>query len=740
MLLNCNETFSTSFALDTLLSKLVAGVWETRPVSSREVLELISESLESSTMKQWYYVEMVRSFKTSVDALRQRGFPMQMTSPLYFRVPLEDGGVDELFPGGSHVAVTPNNYNAFELMLKQYYIYRKRPDTSGSYYEAVRGFLPISAQRNLLNPSFSPIIKFLSEHFLNSNSPWCVRSAEEWAQLGVTYAVSLAGRFFPVDSATPITTPVPFAEARRYVELASNTVNKLNGLLLTGATFNAFRLTDAAAIPPLLPPPSATAAERAVAMKPSPPQAQQQQKPAAIHVVHSPEKLAELESIGLRREICQSMTSAELSFWNYILKLRRNPAQIKDVSFRLEFGGGRSIDLKSNGAFIPVTKHNVDQFIEAAVRKQQEVHCYINEITSSSITATSSVSAVGAGAGSAPARRSSAQAPALLGGPVKTAPSTAAALKRSFSAEEVSVDGATCGQAHVEVASNSKPPMMEENTVFPTGSGQSASWNSTRLRLSDMDSAVVRSMLRLRALYNESRLTAAELDAQKLRFCLPCKEGVYDLIPNGREIRVGLRNFGEFILRVDEEKRRVEAGSSDGMADAMPPLDYDEGAFWTERSILGIWTYEITTELLAKSGLPPEEVVQQTTLEWDARFLRDSDDPQSVMKDSKGEILPSQLKNYLQMLHHRLRTIRLAILDARKCSKQLSDVDGSDVGEAELATASVVDPLPGNVSPASHMPDQMHRAPPPPTAADLNLFSPTHGTGGLLAPPQSFNH
>ncbi|KPA82433.1 hypothetical protein ABB37_03501 [Leptomonas pyrrhocoris] len=427
MFLNRNETFLTSFVLDDLLNRLVAGVYEKRPVSSREVLELMSETLESTKMKQWYYSETVRSFKSTVDALNRRGFPMQMTCPLYFRVPLEDGGVDELFPSGSQVAVTPNNYDTFGIMLKQYYRYRSNPDAGGSYYDAARRFLPINVHRNLLNLSFLPVLKLVSEHLLNPDSPWCVRSEEEWAQLGVTYAVPLAGRFFPVDPTKPAMTSVPFAEASRYVELASDTVNKLNNLLKTGAALNAFRLTSTAAPPqPLHPPSAATSPECDVAtrLSPLPPQQQQRQQTTASRVTHSFNEFAELESIGLRRETCQNMTAAELSFWDYILQLRRNPTLTQDVSFRLEFGGGKYIDLEANGAFIPVTKYNVAQFFEAAVQQQDEVHRYINGIASTTTMATTSsaLAAAGVSPGEAGTRRSSLpMLPPPPGGTVRTA-------------------------------------------------------------------------------------------------------------------------------------------------------------------------------------------------------------------------------------------------------------------------------------------------------------------------------
>lgn len=797
MFLNCNETFLTSFALDDLLNKLVAGVCERRPVSSREVLELMSETLESHKMKQWYYSETVRAFKTSVDALNRRGFPLQMTCPLYFRIPLEDGGVDELFPSGSQVAVTPNNYDAFEFMLKQYYIYRNNPHAEGSYYDAVRPFLPISAQRNLLNPSLSPILKFMLEHFLNPDSPWAVRSEEEWQQLGVTYAVPLAGRYFPVDPSKPAMMPVPFSEAHRYVELATETCNKLNNLLKTGAALTAFRLPEPL-VPPLLPPMPASAEHGVVQrplqpapptaplLPPTPPATQSaaavaQQLPAPM-VAHSTDEFAELESIGLRRETCLSMTPAELSFWDYILRLRRTPSQIQDVSFRLEFGLGRYIDLKANGAFIPVTKHNVDQFVEAAVQKQREVHRYINDIASTATTTTSS--AVTTGGAQPPPRRESALSPAPA---VTSGPAVPAAMARPPSTEQ---EGVVPAQLRIPTKPRPRTSGVSEATPGPSGvggGGGSAAFNETRLRPADVDSAVMRSMLGLRALYNENRLSAMELAAQNLRFCLPCVEGVYNLIQNGREIKVGLRNFGEFILRVEEEKRRVEAeerrrAEAELQARARGGIDItvlpipeeeapvDSDTFWTDKNILEIWTYEVTTEMLAKSGLPPEEIVQQTRLQWDTHFLRNSDDPQNVMSGPRGEILPGQLARYLELLHRRLQTIRLAILDARRCSKQPSDVESNELGEAELATAAVVDLRPASASPLyfpQHQPHPaahphslspprpvtpphpvapphpavpQHPVPPQPTEADLNMFSPTHNTGDLLAPPQSFNH
>jgi hypothetical protein len=751
MFLNRNETFLTSFALDDLLNKLVAGVCGKRPVSSREVLELMSETLESSKMKQWYYSETVRSFKNSVDALSRRGFPMQMTCPLYFRVPLEDGGVDELFPSGSQVAVTPNNYDAFDLMLRQYYVYRNNPGAEGSYYDAVRRFLPISAQRNLLNPSFSPVIQFMLEHLLNPDSPWLVQSEEEWKQLGVTYAVPLAGRLFPVDSTKPATVLVPFAEAARYVELANDTCNKLNNLLKTGATLNAFRQpVDPSTATPLRAPPSAgaAAAERVVAIKPSPPPPPQQ--PPASRIAHSTEQLAELESIGLRRETCLSMTSAELSFWEYILQLRRNPSHIQDVSFRLEFGGGRFIDLKANGAFIPVTKYNVEQFIEAAVRKQQEVHRYINEIAS---TTTSNAEAAQRSPTPTPA-------PAGSGGGGGAVVVSSPAVNATAIAQPVSSPGQVGGAGGVGVSAGgaqvkvpTKPKSRTETSASANAAGGgggdgSAAWHEAQLRRSDVDSAVVRSMLSLHAQFKENRLTAAELATYNLRFCLPCADGVYNLIPNGREIKVGLRNFGEFMLRLNAEKKRVEAEPEEEgvqMANAVLQFKDETEGFWTDKNILEIWTYEAATDLLAKSGLPPEEVVQQTRLQWDTHFLRNTDDPQHVMSGPKGEILPGQLNNYLALLHHRLQSIRLAILEARRCSKQPSDADSNDLGETELATATVVDVLNPNVPPAFYPPPttyqpQSHPAPPQPTEEDLNMLSPTHNTGDLLAPPQSFNH
>lgn len=446
------------------------------------------------------------------------------------------------------------------------------------------------------------------------------------------------------------------------------------------------------------------------------------------------------------------MTAAELGFWDYILQLRRNPSQIQDVSFRLEFGGGKYIDLKANGAFIPVTKYNVEQFIDAAVKQQQQVHRYINEIASPPTTTTSSALTTGAAAAAVVAgARSGGPASVTQRGSAVPAPSpwtggkSAAVVTTRQQQQQPSggLEGGGVDPAAAGVSTKPRPRASLTEKTATAGSGnaafESAGWNDTRLRRSDVDSAVVRSMLGLRALYNENHLTAADLAAHNLRFCLPCVEGVYNLIPNGREIKVGLRNFGEFMLRLDEEKWRVEEEDVGDIADAVLPLEEDD-AFWTDQNILEIWTYEVTTDLLAKSGLPPEEVVQQTRLQWDTHFLRNSDDPQNVMSGPRGEIVPSQLKNYLKLLHQRLQHIRLAILDARRCGKQLSDVDSNDLGEAKLEAAAMVDaPPPTTTIPVFYPPHQPHPVPPPPTEADLNMLSPTHNTGGLLAPPQSFN-
>ncbi|KAG5468386.1 hypothetical protein LSCM1_02366 [Leishmania martiniquensis] len=720
MYLGCNDTLVTSFALDALLNKLVAEVYEKRPVSSQQVLEIMRESLEGQKMQQWYYSETVRTFNDAVNSLTRRGFPLQIACPLYFRIPQEDGGVHELFRYGSEIAVTPNNYDNFELMLKCYKAVVNRELSQEGYYNAVRHLLPISAHRNLLNASFTPIINFLQEFLLNPCSQWAIQSASVWNQLGVTYAVPFAGRLFAVDPAKPVTAPVPFEEASRYVEMASERCRTLNSLLTTGASLNVVRKVTATAAPPPVAEPGVAAAESA------PPVA-----PVASSAATSEEarQWEAFEAIGLRRELLGNMSSAEIEFWKYIVRLRQSPSQIHDISFHLEFGP-HHMDLKENGRFIPVTRLNLNQFIEAVVEKQDEVHRYINEVAPG--TPTHSHASREAGPGD--------EGFACLTRPPVAAANTVAT--RPMPTPQRSVKNPV------------RPPRTVGSEAAPAAGhapSEARRVNEARLTLQDADSTVVRSILELRSPYQLGRLTKTELNALQLRFCLPCRDGVYNLIPNGRHIQVATGNIGIFLQYVEEEKRRVEAlvgvgaerrsgrarphsgeavpggcGSSNVMqkdpesGNGIPEPAEGDAGYWTDKNVLDIWTYECTTECLLKSSMSPEEIVQQTQLQWDTNFLSSKDCPYAQSSESGCAIEPKDVKIYLRLLRRRLQSIRLAILDAGKCPQQPSEWDSAEWGEVHSSTSPA--------GPAHAL---------PPTDEHLIIFSPTHNTDGLLAPPQS---
>ncbi|KAK7198343.1 hypothetical protein NESM_000793100 [Novymonas esmeraldas] len=744
MYLRCNETFLTSFALDDLLNKLVAEVCEKRPVSSRQVLELMRETLETQKMQQWYYSETVRSFNDAVNSLSRRGFPLQMTCPLYFRIPQEDGGVHELFRYGSEIAVTPNNYDNFERMLKQYQAVVNRELSQEGYYDAVRDLLPISAHHNLLNSSYTPIINFVQECLLNPRSQWAIQSASAWNQLGITYAVPFAGRLFAVDPSKSITALVPFEDANRYVELASERCRTLNSLLTTGASLNAARKAAAATAAP----PTATPV-RTPAKSP----------PVTVAVATSTASSEEarqweaFQSIGLRREVFGDMSPAEVDFWKYILRLRQSPSQIHDISFHLEFGP-HHMDLKENGRFIPVTRLNLNHFIETVVARQDEVHMYINEVASG--TPTHSNASRAAGGGSEGVAGPSPPSPAPPPPPATAAVSTGAI----HSTPATALGG-------VKMMAVKPPPRATASETIVSaaaGPGRHESGSEVRLTLRDVDSTVVRSILELRAQLQLGRLTKTELSARQLRFCLPCHDGVHNLIPNGRHIQVATGNISVFLQYVEEEKKRVEAlaggGAEDGAAraraqaqaaggggpssvmsgaSALDPMqrggntdrhvdaDADAG-YWTDRNVLDIWTYECTTECLLKSSMSPDEIVRQTQLQWDTNFLSSRDCPYANAAGGRCAILPKDVKTYLRLLRRRLQSIRLAILDAGKCPQQPSELDTAEWDEVSPPGPPVKTSIPVEV----HLPL-------PPTQAELNMFSPTHNTGGLLAPPQSLN-
>ncbi|KAG5493312.1 hypothetical protein GH5_02055 [Leishmania sp. Ghana 2012 LV757] len=690
MYLGCNDTFLTSFALDALLNKLVAEVCERRPVSSRQVLELMRESLETQKMQQWYYSETVRSFNDAVNSLTRRGFPLQMACPFYFRIPQEDGGVHELFRYGSEIAVTPNNYDNFELILNRYHAVMNRELSQEGYYDAVRHLLPICAHRNLLNPSYTPIINLLQECLLNPCSQWAIQSASVWDQLGVTYAVPFAGRLFAVDPTKPVTALVPFEEANRYVEMASERCRTLNSLLTTGASLNVVRKAAATAASPPSVAPVPAAAESA---------------PPTITVASSPARGEEtrqwegFEAIGLHREVFGDMSPAEIEFWKYILRLKQSPSQIRDISFHLEFGP-HHMDLKENGRFIPVTRLNLNQFIEAVVAKQDEVHRYINEVAP----------------GTPP--HSHASRKAGRGGE-----GTAGLSRPPVAAANAAATRATLAtQQEVKIPTKPPPRPVRSETGTAVGHAQSDAHrgNEVRLTLHDVDSTVVRFILELRSQYELGRLTKTELNARQLRFCLPCQEGVYNLIPNGRYIQVATGNIGVFLQYVEEKKRFVEALAGGWAGDrARPARSHPaeaapgtlgslnvmrrvpergngtaesagaDAGYWTDKNVLEIWTYECTTECLLKSSMSPEEIVRQTQLQWDTNFLSRKDCPYACSSESGWAILPKDAKTYLRLLRRRLQSIRLAILDAGKCPQQPSEWDSSDWNEVPPSTSPV---------------------------------------------------
>ncbi|KAG5494071.1 hypothetical protein JKF63_01905 [Porcisia hertigi] len=719
----CNDTFLTSFALDALLNKLVAEVCEKRPVSSRQVLELMREALETQKMHQWYYSETIRSFNEAVNSLSRRGFPHQMACPLYFRIPQEDGGVHELFRYGSEIAVTPNNYDNFELMLKQHQAVVNHELSQEGYYHAVRHLLPISAQRNLLNSSYTPIINFLQECLLNPRSQWATQSSEVWDQLGVTYAVPFAGRLFAVDPTKPVTALVPFEDANRYVELASERCRTLNSLLTTGASLNVVRKAGATVA---MPPP--TVHESAV-QKPAPSTVV---VPGSTTAAEDTSQWEAFKTIGLRSELFGDMSQAEVDFWRYILQLRQSPSQIHEISFHLEFGP-HHMDLKENGRFIPVTRLNLNQFIEAVVAKQDEVHTYINEVVSGNTT---------------PSNMSTTKREGCAG----VSPNPVAAANAATTHQMPAT--------HHDLQKLARPPPRASGPEATASAGQSQSdthrgEEEVHLTLDDVDSTVVRSILEMQSQFELGRLTKTELNARQLRFCLPCHEGVYNLIPNGRHIHVSTGNIGLFFHYVEEETRRVEARLARKAKDSArhartpsadaPPGDTDssnatqrdqergdcamepsspDADYWTDRDVLEIWTYECTTECLLKSNMSPEELVRQTQMQWDTNFLSRKDSPYVDVSVDRGAILPKDVKAYLRLLGKRLQSIRLTILDAGKCPRQLSELDNAELGEVNPSGPPVVAAIPVSARPLS-----------PTQEEDPCILSPTHNTGGLLAPP-----
>ncbi|CAJ1022856.1 hypothetical protein, conserved [Leishmania lindenbergi] len=612
-------------------------------------------------------------------------------------------------------------------MLNRYQAVVNRKLSQEGYYDAVRHLLPISAHRNLLNSSYTPIINFLQECLLNPRSQWAIQSSLVWDQLGVTYAVPFAGRLFAVDPARPVTALVAFEDANRYVEMASERCRTLNSLLTTGASLNVVRRAAAtAASPPL------AASEHTAVMSAT----------STVSLASSAATSAEgkqweaFETIGLRREVFGDMSPAEIEFWKYILRLQQSPSQIHDISFHLEFGP-HHMDLKENGRFIPVTRLNLNQFIEAVVAKQDEVHTYISEVASGTPTHSNASREAGRGSEGSAGR----SAPRVA----STTPTTP---QMPTTQQDVKIPA--------------KPPTRtvgpEATSVVGHPQRGVHCGNEVHLTLRDVDSTVVRSIKELRSQFQLGRLTKTELNARQLRFCLPCRDGVYNLIPNGRHIQVATGNIGIFLQYIEEERRRVEAlsrggaenpaghvglHSSEAVAcgirslnvmqrdeergpDTVDFADADAG-YWTDKNVLDIWTYECTTECLLKSSMSPEEIVRQTQLQWDTNFLSSKDSPYTDASAIGGVILPKDVKTYLRLLRRRLQSIRLAILDAGKCPQQPSEWDSAEWAEVSLPAPPVLSAIQADV----HLLPPMHD--------NLNIFSPTYNTGDLLAPPQSLN-
>ncbi|CBZ30449.1 hypothetical protein, unknown function [Leishmania mexicana MHOM/GT/2001/U1103] len=295
---------------------------------------------------------------------------------------------------------------------------------------------------------------------------------------------------------------------------------------------------------------------------------------------------------------------------------------------------------------------------------------------------------------------------------------------------------------------------------------QSHVWNNNIiLQPEDIDVDVFNAMCQVENQYNKNEISDEDFETLQLTFCLfTVNQSCYDLIPNGREIRVTQTNAFEFFQRVHaayDNLRQRPPLNQPTQSNPRPRLRASGARLRltgqdTDSLEWLRWTAQNDPAALA---FHPDEPLRWAVVPRGRDFM--------IRVQPEGEntfVDPDHLTLFLDMLAILLTEIERAIsvfgyyppncVSAApvECADEHSIYTSHSTRSARLPFPSqrinsrgrsALHKLAMSVTAAAVATEQNHRTVRRALSADLEnqraLFSPTHDTGGLLAPFQEWN-
>ncbi|KAK7198342.1 HECT-domain (ubiquitin-transferase) [Novymonas esmeraldas] len=301
-------------------------------------------------------------------------------------------------------------------------------------------------------------------------------------------------------------------------------------------------------------------------------------------------------------------------------------------------------------------------------------------------------------------------------------------------------------------------------TRYPVS--QSHVWNNNIiLQPEDIDEEVFNAMCQVEAQYHKNEISDTDFEKLQLTFCLfTVNQSCYDLIPNGREIRVTQENALEFFQRVHAAHDNLKQVPALNLpADGHPPQRLRAASArlrLTEQDRPDLqWIRRAAQSDPAALAFHPDEPLRWAVVPRTRDFMiRLQPEGENTFVDSE------HLTLFLDMLAALLSEIERAIAVfgyyPPNCiaAAPVEDPDEHSIRTSQPTRSAHIPFPPQRVN--SHVRSTMHksamadaaaaaatdqnrRPPRRASSAELEkqraLFSPTHDTGGLLAPFQELN-
>lgn len=285
-------------------------------------------------------------------------------------------------------------------------------------------------------------------------------------------------------------------------------------------------------------------------------------------------------------------------------------------------------------------------------------------------------------------------------------------------------------------------PQMWQDGMTRYPPQESCRWNGNcSLQSEDLDDAFFLAVCDLEKSYNDRKLTEANFVELELTFSLPMANGkVYDLIPNGKEIVVTRGNAWEYFQRMREEYRKIQQRSSANEIQTRLPVKRPSGhplssiVHITEADLASLdWIESNAVQNPRVLTFPGDERLRWAVLSPNTGFML------RLRPQGEYRVVEQQhLAIFVDALLATIAEVRRAIRVFGSYPPPIAvsfPTDSSGSVESIVRENDSVD----EYAALPHRRDRGGAATPAELEKQRALFSPTHDTGGILAPFQELN-